>query len=142
MICVVFGSLIREYEEGHSIHNLVRAVIWNSETLSACAQADKRVCVSVLPGKMPMVGDECPVCMEIYAEGCGLAHGPSNVGDWHGVKCTHYLCTDCWRASKEMADLKKVCPRCPLCREDVRQWMNGDAIFFDSDSDEDGDEDS
>lgn len=39
---------------------------------------------------------------------------PKGFGD---LKCTHFLCEECWR------NTAKIKPLCPLCREDIRTWM-------------------
>lgn len=57
-----------------------------------------------------MEDTECNVC---YEEDLELV-SPRGFGE---LKCTHYLCENCW---KEIAKTKT---ECPMCREDVREWM-------------------
>tara|TARA_R100000750_G_scaffold49386_1_gene34256 strand:+ start:540 stop:1076 length:537 start_codon:yes stop_codon:yes gene_type:complete len=59
---------------------------------------------------MSPVIDDCHIC------GSDDAELISPKGYQH-LQCNHYLCIDCWRGT---ARLK---PICPMCREDIKVWM-------------------
>ena len=52
----------------------------------------------------------CPVCQD--AEGCtGPMSGPVP------TRCSHVACTECWE------QIRRRGGRCPVCRDDLREWL-------------------
>ena len=56
-------------------------------------------------------GEECPVCHERP----GIWDGPMNSDV--PTRCTHWACVHCWA---KIAERDK---RCPICREDLSEWI-------------------
>ena len=57
---------------------------------------------------------ECPIC---YDDAVDIWDGPMNSDV--PTRCTHWLCTQCWM---KVSEDKK---RCPLCRDDLSEWLDG-----------------
>ena len=52
----------------------------------------------------------CPVCQDV--EGCfGPMNGPVP------TRCTHVACVECWE------QIRRRDGRCPVCRDDLRDWL-------------------
>ena len=63
---------------------------------------------------------ECPVCMEPF--GPGKAPLGAIMGDTP-TSCRHFLCKTCWLGM--MMQSYKSPFHCPICREDVTNWLGG-----------------
>jgi hypothetical protein len=77
--------------------------------------------------------DACPVCFLDMQE-CAPIDGPTNSDI--ATKCMHYLCVSCWQTLYITRNA-----RCPLCREDVSEWLYTHYETEDEDEDGDGDDD-
>lgn len=73
--------------------------------------------------------DTCPVCY-LERHECIPIDGPANSDIL--TKCPHYLCVSCWRA---ICKTQKA--ECPLCREDVSEWLYSHYGYDDDSDDED-----
>ena len=57
--------------------------------------------------------EECPVCLERP----DIWDGPMNSDV--PTRCTHWACVDCW---DQITDRDQ---RCPICRDDLSEWLSG-----------------
>lgn len=88
---------------------------------------------------MPVIPEECPVCFRSEEE--IVWDGPCNSDV--PTKCSHWLCTECWMEIRAKARcrhckyLREVL--CPLCREDITEWVYHCVEIKEVDDDDDDD---
>ena len=63
---------------------------------------------------------ECPICMEPF--GPGKAPLGPIMGDTP-TSCRHFMCKTCWLSIVEKSQTSPF--HCPICREDVSNWLAG-----------------
>ena len=63
---------------------------------------------------------ECPICMEPF--GPGKAPLGAIMGDTP-TSCRHFLCKTCWLGMIMRSPTSPF--HCPICREDVTEWLGG-----------------
>ena len=68
---------------------------------------------------------ECPVCFMAADHPAMIWAGPMDADI--PTRCTHWLCVECWR------EISQRDMRCPLCRDDVSQYL---ARYLDSSDEE------
>jgi hypothetical protein len=68
--------------------------------------------------------EECPICLEPFDEGrrpLGPITGTSE------TRCRHYACRACWM---QLAKRTKRPWRCPMCKEDVTDWIDSEVLVY------------
>ena len=90
-------------------------------------------------GEVKVAEDEqCPICFELYGEDGDFFRCKDGIENSEIIsKCRHWCCVHCWQS---IYNLHKENDYCPLCREDITDWLKTHYASEDEDEEEDDDE--